>query len=155
MPYQPYMKPEREPDTEIEFHGEGHTSPAWICDICGEASYQPIWAHSNAVCARCASIIANVWSHNHSGQYITWPNPKRASRPKPVTQKVRKMVMKRDDYRCRYCGDYRDITLDHVVPVCQGGGNEAENLVAACRPCNGRKHGRTPGEAGMTIKPLT
>jgi hypothetical protein len=43
-----------------------------------------------------------------------------------------------------YCGAVPpDVLLhvDHVVPVCEGGGNEPENLVTACQECNSGKGG--------------
>lgn len=48
----------------------------------------------------------------------------------------------RDSFRCAYCGtDLRhsapaEVTLDHLVPRVAGGGNEATNLITACRACN-------------------
>jgi 5-methylcytosine-specific restriction endonuclease McrA len=51
----------------------------------------------------------------------------------------------RDRFTCLYClrdlhgADPRDVTLDHAVPVCDGGGNEPANLLTACRCCNSRR----------------
>lgn len=48
----------------------------------------------------------------------------------------------RDGFACVYCGrDLRnaapaDVTLDHLLPRCSGGSNDATNLVTACRACN-------------------
>jgi len=53
----------------------------------------------------------------------------------------------RDNFTCAYCGcslsgaDPSNVTLDHLVPrnpkVAHGnGGNEATNLVTACKACN-------------------
>jgi 5-methylcytosine-specific restriction endonuclease McrA len=39
---------------------------------------------------------------------------------------------------CAYCSESAD-TLDHVVPRLRGGLTVAENLVPACRRCNGAK----------------
>jgi len=64
-------------------------------------------------------------------------------------------VALRDDFRCQYCGDrfiLRELTFDHVVPRSAGGKTHWENVVMACRPCNGRKGGRTPAEAGMSLR---
>ena len=55
---------------------------------------------------------------------------------------------------CRYCGLLlsRDTAqLDRVLPGDQGGEYAADNLVLACRACNGRKSGRTPEQAGMAL----
>lgn len=47
-----------------------------------------------------------------------------------------------DDHfgRCCYCGAKSDsLTQDHVVPVSNGGGYTAENIVPACSRCNSSK----------------
>jgi 5-methylcytosine-specific restriction endonuclease McrA len=71
--------------------------------------------------------------------------------------RLRTAVFERDNHTCRYCGvsDYpRDwLVLEHVVPHPNGGMDE-DNLVTACRPCNKRKGGRTPEEAGMPLLSL-
>jgi len=51
---------------------------------------------------------------------------------------LRKRVLERDGYVCAYCG--REATeADHVVAKARGGKDAMENLVAACKDCNGRK----------------
>lgn len=69
-------------------------------------------------------------------------------------ERVRAAIYERDGYRCAYCSfDMRDVPrarcLDHVVPLAGGGTNDPDNIVTACKRCNGRKGGRTPTEAGM------
>lgn len=60
-------------------------------------------------------------------------------------------VLARDKHTCAYCGRTAS-TVDHVIPRCQPGGVSTwENLVAACVPCNSRKKGRTPKQAGMRL----
>lgn len=44
--------------------------------------------------------------------------------------------------QCPYCGMPIDIilcTLDHVVPQCQGGSDELENLIPTCKLCNNKR----------------
>jgi 5-methylcytosine-specific restriction endonuclease McrA len=60
-------------------------------------------------------------------------------------------IRKRDNGLCVYCGNPGG-TIDHVVPLVQGGRNTWRNLVVACISCNAKKGGRTPGEAGMTLR---
>lgn len=61
-------------------------------------------------------------------------------------------IIKRDNYRCQYCGtDRTPFTVDHVVPRDRGGSDSWENLVCACTGCNSRKRNRTPQEAGMQL----
>jgi 5-methylcytosine-specific restriction endonuclease McrA len=57
----------------------------------------------------------------------------------------------RDRFQCQYCGSPNDLTFDHVVPRSQGGRTTWENVATACAPCNLRKGGRTPKEAGIRL----
>lgn len=64
-----------------------------------------------------------------------------------ISKRLRYEVLKRDGYRCRYCGASAPdavITIDHVVPQALGGGDEPSNLVAACKDCNGGKTSVSP-----------
>ncbi|MFQ5859968.1 MAG: HNH endonuclease [Dehalococcoidia bacterium] len=73
-------------------------------------------------------------------------------RPPALRKLSRKEVLQRDSHRCQYCGrESRELTLDHVIPRRQGGAHTWENVVIACIPCNRRKAGRTPREAGMRL----
>ena len=70
----------------------------------------------------------------------------------PVT---RRGVLARDAYTCAYCGAQPGrsaLTVDHVVPRSQNGGKTWDNLVTACAPCNRKKGGRRPDEAGMLLR---
>ncbi len=61
-------------------------------------------------------------------------------------------VLNRDRYICQYCGRAtRELTLDHITPRHRAGEHSWENVVSACIPCNRRKAGRTPAEAGMRL----
>ena len=39
--------------------------------------------------------------------------------------------------------EYRDGTVDHVMPVCKGGSNDMDNLVLCCWECNTSKNVHT------------
>lgn len=72
-------------------------------------------------------------------------------RPAPLT---RFNLFLRDGFRCVYCGRRQaveELTFDHLVPRARGGTSCWENLVAACRACNGRKGDRTLAEVGFTL----
>jgi 5-methylcytosine-specific restriction endonuclease McrA len=63
-------------------------------------------------------------------------------------------IYARDDNTCQYCGrrySRGELNLDHVVPRSRGGSTSWENVVCSCVPCNLRKGGRTPEEAGMGL----
>jgi 5-methylcytosine-specific restriction endonuclease McrA len=58
-------------------------------------------------------------------------------------RQVRRAVLERDHWTCRYCRKPAD-TVDHVVPLSRGGAPlDTNNLVACCRSCNGRKGNKT------------
>jgi len=53
-------------------------------------------------------------------------------------QRIRLSVLDRDNHQCAYCG--REATeVDHIIAKANGGTDDTHNLVAACKPCNGRK----------------
>ncbi len=73
-------------------------------------------------------------------------------RPRPQRKLTRLEIFHRDQFTCQYCGKQTSqLTLDHVIPRYRGGEHLWENVVSACIPCNRRKAGRTPREAGMKL----
>jgi len=64
-------------------------------------------------------------------------------------------VLERDGYKCAYCrkkGKNIVTTVDHILPVSQGGRDEFMNTIACCRRCNSVKANRTPEQAGMELQ---
>ena len=43
--------------------------------------------------------------------------------------------------RCRYCKAIENLTVDHKVPICQGGKNHESNFQTLCESCNKIKSG--------------
>ncbi|MBI2845239.1 MAG: HNH endonuclease [Chloroflexi bacterium] len=97
--------------------------------------------------------------HSGNGLALDWPLVIRlvyfvkipAQFPLPLN---RRTVMARDQYTCQYCGiqpSKAGLTLDHIVPRARGGKSDWKNVVSACIPCNQRKGGHTPQEAGMSL----
>lgn len=63
-------------------------------------------------------------------------------------------IYARDQDTCQYCGrrlPRSELNLDHVTPRSQGGKTSWENVVCSCVPCNLKKGGRTPEQAGMRL----
>lgn len=56
-----------------------------------------------------------------------------------IPPKKRFEVLKRDGFRCQYCGKTgKDVTLevDHIIPQSKWGTDEFNNLITCCRECN-------------------
>ena len=72
-------------------------------------------------------------------------------RAKPLTTEEGTNILKRDQFRCQYCGldglaNFENsliMTVDFVIPRARKGKKDSRNLVAACRPCNTLKGERT------------
>lgn len=86
------------------------------------------------------------------------PSVARLTRPVSAYKKGVKFsrinVFTRDNFTCSYCGrrlPMNELNYDHVVPRIQGGQTVWDNIVTSCYPCNDRKAGRTPKQAGMTL----
>lgn len=90
-----------------------------------------------------------------SGPY-PWPTVIRLSKFVKVPYRkvvlTRKNILRRDSFKCAYCGrGDLPLTLDHVIPKARGGDDSWENLVSACIKCNNKKGDRTPHEADMKL----
>ncbi|MFI6323263.1 HNH endonuclease [Nonomuraea sp. NPDC050556] len=96
---------------------------------------------------RSASRTLDVPSVIRLRRYVRIPYRSRI----PLT---RAALMRRDDYRCAYCG-LRAETIDHVIPRSRGGPHTWENCVASCMQCNHRKADKFLEELGwkLTVAP--
>jgi len=66
----------------------------------------------------------------------------------------RRNLYLRDNHQCQYCGrkpSSKELSIDHVIPRCQGGKTTWENVVIACVDCNSEKGGKTPQQAKMQL----
>jgi 5-methylcytosine-specific restriction endonuclease McrA len=75
-----------------------------------------------------------------------------------VSQRVRYRILHRDGFRCRSCGRGPDdgvkLTIDHIVPVDWGGGNDESNLQTLCMECNEGKQAWVAGAPSQVMKGL-
>lgn len=56
-----------------------------------------------------------------------------------ISARTRFELLKRDGFKCRYCGISASVVpihIDHVVPVSAGGSDATDNLVTSCADCN-------------------
>jgi len=61
----------------------------------------------------------------------------------------RELILARGGHACAGCGiplDTETMTVDHKIPVSEGGGDELDNLQPMCGSCNQEKGNRMPME---------
>lgn len=112
--------------------------PARECAACGK-TFQPPGRDATMCCSR---VCTNVM------RYGDGPRWKPLRRPS-ISPAKRLGIYERDDWTCYLCGyavdrtaivpDLEAPTLDHMVPVASGGGDEVENLKTAHFYCNSFK----------------
>ena len=64
-------------------------------------------------------------------------------------RKTRWWQQKTSTGKCYYCGKkvgFKNITMDHLVPIARGGRSTKDNLVPACKDCNNKKKSMLPLE---------
>ena len=57
-------------------------------------------------------------------------------------ERVRRIVLKRDGYRCTECGRAGRLEVDHIIPHHLGGLPNPSNLRTLCRDCHIKRHRR-------------
>jgi hypothetical protein len=107
------------------------------CENCGTRCIpgENVAPHATKFCG------AGCKSRAHKPSSIELTVQRAESAPRTSVAEFRR-VLRRDP--CAYCGstDSRR-TVDHIQPRCIGGGDEPENLTAACQSCNSSKQ-RSP-----------
>lgn len=57
--------------------------------------------------------------------------------------------------KCLYCGSKQGLSVDHLIPIINGGFDCISNLVPACKPCNSKKNRIHPLEFARRVKSPT
>jgi len=74
-------------------------------------------------------------------QQVYQPKKRGPRIPKPV----REEVLRRAENRCERCGRTKGrLTMHHIMPRSEGGGDNVENLAALCRKCHNLVEGVGP-----------
>lgn len=142
-------------------HGRHHPHPGEVIAV--DRNYVPMQEISRrkAVCSVVAGrafVLDAATFDRHQDpaaafRLIIFPHAQACAESKLLSGRLERRVLRRDHHQCMYEGcNSRATTVDHIVPLCQGGATSWQNLVACCLPCNQRKGGRTPEEAGMKLK---
>lgn len=127
---------------------------AGSCDICDENREE---AHRAETVDQIVALVLSLHYFEHEGGDLPFdgvlrevqdrvcatvgyrtPAVIRNHRKRKIASSLRRQVLERDMYRCRYCGTHIDLSLHHVLPESRGGEETLENLVTACTPCNSR-----------------
>lgn len=102
-----------------------------------------------------------------AAKYVNTPSVKRIAVPEIIVlteydrlprrdiKYNRENVFERDKHTCAYCGQQfkaKDLTIDHIHPRAYEGKTEWKNVISSCKPCNFKKGGRTPEQAGMPLR---
>lgn len=61
---------------------------------------------------------------------------KKTEERQPLPDHVRKLVLRRDRYRCVFCGNGGILEVDHIIPWSAGGSDDMDNLRTLCREHN-------------------
>lgn len=91
-------------------------------------------------------LLQRHYALSQIGYETTLKNYYRRDQRKLMTPALRRRIMKRDNYTCRYCGKYMPdevgLHIDHIIPIAKGGRTVPSNLQVLCSKCNGRKGSR-------------
>lgn len=62
-----------------------------------------------------------------------------------IKPNIRRRIYVRDGYKCLKCKctDYFQLTIDHIVPLSEGGKNIPSNMQTLCQVCNQYKGNQT------------
>lgn len=50
-----------------------------------------------------------------------------------------KDLLKKFNYKCAYCGEKKNLSIDHIYPLSRGGIHHQSNILPACISCNSKK----------------
>ncbi len=74
-----------------------------------------------------------------------------------VTSRQKRIVRERAGLQCEYCRSQmrfatHDFSIDHIIPVHEGGETKLDNLALACQGCNNSKYTKTDAIDPLTTK---
>lgn len=68
---------------------------------------------------------------------------KRRGAPGSHTRREWEELKKKQGYKCLRCGEVKQLSRDHVIPIEKGGSSDISNIQGLCRSCNSKKHTKT------------
>lgn len=94
----------------------------------------------------CECYIRNEELKECEASDVCEPTDSKQNTRLPLNSSIRKLIFERDFYRCINCGTHKSLSIDHIVPVSKGGGNEIKNLQTLCATCNSSKGNKSMSE---------
>ena len=98
------------------------------------------------------------------GQYILETLEQKPVISRTINPQLRNVILERNGFTCQRCGagvgdddpfnpnQKVRLHIDHIVPLSQGGTNDANNLRVLCSACNqGRANVQPPSETALNI----
>ena len=145
VPYVSAPKPTQAPTTVIP---SNNWYTAGTCRVCGD-TFVSQYMH-----VTCSTQCQDTYDtdRKREARHRRRARLRNAYRAKVTPSKV----YERDGYKCHLCGKRTKAdakaphpqapTLDHIVPLAQGGTHEPSNVATACFICNSRKGDRMAGD---------
>lgn len=122
---------------------ERKTGKSFACQICGKKTYRrgsQIKRNIDKTCGarECVSAYGrSLWGlEPRAPELVSLPRPKRKQRRTNFTNSQRAQWINTE---CARCGSQKNLSLDHIIPVCAGGESVRENAQTLCQPCNNWK----------------
>lgn len=85
--------------------------------------------------------------HQKQAYWREYSRQERAKQPSGSVPRRRLRIFNKSEGKCHYCAAPLDLNgkwhIEHKMPRALMGGNEDENLVASCVPCNAKKRDKT------------
>ena len=69
-----------------------------------------------------------------------------------IPVRIRRKALKRDNYKCVWCGELEEHRLSHFIQRREGGQTLEDNLVTTCEVCKRKRHYDSPAEFISRLK---
>jgi len=112
-----------------------------ICDMCNKDDGRPTLYWKEKDFDLCYECLEKLYKYNNFLPNDDEKNIKIKIIRRVIAEELRNTIFKRDNYRCKLCGDTNilNLVIDHLVPFSRGGVTEINNLQTLCKKCNREK----------------
>jgi CRISPR/Cas system Type II protein with McrA/HNH and RuvC-like nuclease domain len=68
-----------------------------------------------------------------------------------IKPEKRLAIYSRDNFKCVYCLDSNNLSLDHIIPQSESVDNSPKNLVTSCTRCNSKRGNKSVYSFALTV----